>query len=411
MGHMSGVRVGNVRLRAARDEIGLSSQTEFVAALNDAANKLGLSLSITTRTVRRWDSDTPPWPHSPHIQTLEKLFQRPITELGFAPRSSSASAPAARSRHRLSRYPELELPQSVIDDYSQMTSCYRRMYRTLPVIQIQPAVEAHSLLGLDILEAVDDDLRGPLAGVVAESCLLAGRIALFDRRTPDSAHQFFLWALDCVQEAGDDALGAAILAHMAFGPATSVETGHEARDRARAAHAFCKRAGDPVVLKAWLNAVDAEVETRLGNHLRALQLIHEAEAVYQPDAPTPEWLDWFTWAHLAGFKGNVLLAAGRSVEAQMTLEKVLHELPVEAYRQRAITYTDLASAAAILQEPERACELLVNALDALRGHWHAATMARIKGAREMLRDWDGTEAVHALDGRLYDWTSTLNALS
>lgn len=60
---------GNVRLRAARESIGLDSQAAFVNALISTANKHGYELSVTARTVRRWESTTPPWPHTPHQST------------------------------------------------------------------------------------------------------------------------------------------------------------------------------------------------------------------------------------------------------------------------------------------------------------------------------------------------------
>lgn len=44
-------------------------------------------------------------------------------------------------------------------------------------------------------------------------------------------------------------------------------------------------------------------------------------------------------------------------------------------------------------------------------NWYATAMARIKAVRNVLREWDGTPAVRNLDERLYDWTSTMNALT
>ena len=414
--NMTAPAEGNVRLRAARESIGLGSQAAFVSALIKTAEKLGYQLSVTARTVRRWESSTPPWPHSPHVKALEELFGRPITELGFAPRKSSQAdaQPNPRvARTSAGRAVHHELPDSVVTDYATLTACLRSLYWTLPVSHLQQSVNDHSQLGLDILDAVSGEARTRLARSVAESCLLAGRIALFDRRTPDDAHTNFVWALECAQEGFDDALGAAILAHMAFAPAFSDDPARadEARDRVRAARAFTKRAGNPGTLTAWLDAVDAEVETRLGNTRRALQLIQHAEEIYDEHSPSPEWLDWFSPALLAGFKGNTLLAAGRSQEARVTLERVLSTLPPTANKQRAITYADLAAAAAVLKDPDRACYLLVCALDEISVNWYATAMARIKAVRNVLREWDGTTAVRDLDERLYDWTSTINALA
>lgn len=408
---------GNVRLRAARESIGLGSQTAFVKALNATAEKLGYQLTVTTRTVSRWESTDPPWPHSPHIKALEELFGRPLTELGFTPRKTTNPDNPVKARRPLrlnaSRRIHHDLPDSVADDYAQLTACYRRLYGVLPVNPLQHAANNHSQLGLDILDAVSPTTRTALADSVAEACLISGRIALFDRHDPEEAHTHFIWALECAQEATNDALGAAVLGHMALGPAASDDPNRadEARDHVRAARAFAKRAETPVVLGAWIDAVDAEVETRLGNTTRALQLIRRAEETFDPTAPTPDWLDWFSPAQLNGFKGNALLAAGHSNEARLTLERVLTELPATAHKQRAITYADLGAAAAVLKEPEKACYMLVCALDELALTWYATAMARIKAVRTELRPWEGTPAVRSLDERLYDWTSTINALT
>src|SRR5690349_21435023 len=75
----------NTRLRSARQALGLRSQQQLADAVTRAGHNIGLRINITARTVRRWESDAPPWPHPDHQAALEALFQRPITELGFTP--------------------------------------------------------------------------------------------------------------------------------------------------------------------------------------------------------------------------------------------------------------------------------------------------------------------------------------
>ena len=72
-------------LRSARQALGLRSQQQLADAVTRAGNSIGLRISITARTVRRWESDAPPWPHPDHQAAVEALFQRPIAELGFTP--------------------------------------------------------------------------------------------------------------------------------------------------------------------------------------------------------------------------------------------------------------------------------------------------------------------------------------
>jgi beta-glucanase (GH16 family) len=90
---MSNSGLGNIRLRNARQGLGLRSQRAFAEAVADAGRRMGLRLSVTERTVRRWESDSPPWPQPPHQGALESLLRRPLTDLGFTPRTKGADAP------------------------------------------------------------------------------------------------------------------------------------------------------------------------------------------------------------------------------------------------------------------------------------------------------------------------------
>src|SRR5215471_9406058 len=57
---MGSQEAGNTRLRSARQALGLRSQQQLADAVTRAGNSIGLRISITARTVRRWESDTPP---------------------------------------------------------------------------------------------------------------------------------------------------------------------------------------------------------------------------------------------------------------------------------------------------------------------------------------------------------------
>lgn len=165
---------------------------------------------------------------------------------------------------------------------------------------------------------------------------------------------------------------------------------------------------------AWLDAVEAEVETRFGDTRRALALIHHAEKIYDEhdgdSHPSPEWFDWFSPVRLAGFKGNTLILAGRGREARETLEQVLSDLPAKDAKQRSIYLADAAAAAVLEKEPEQACRYLEDALDLLGRSWYATALERIKAVRQTLMQWDSLPSVRGLDERLYDWHTTVNSL-
>lgn len=403
----------------------MRSQAALAQAVTETARSIGLRISVTPRTVRRWESASPPWPHPEHAAALEALFQRSITDLGFVapwqdnqpdtPKDLRANKPRQHGTRPLRRV-GATLPVGVAADYAAITVAYRHLYWTLPAGDLLPLVAGHAGLGASLLSTIDDSGRKGLATALSEVSLLAGRLEFFDLQQPEAAQPHFVLALQAAYEADDSLLGAAVLAHMAFDPAFSGDRSRaeEARDRIRAAHAFARRANAPAAITAWLNAVEAEVETRLDNTREALRLIDQAETLmaHQQDATQlPGWFDWFSLTRLQGFKGNTLVAADRPHQAQAVLTQVLADLPDNAAKQRSITLADLAAAAVADKDPERACELLTDAIEGVSRQWYATAMDRIKAVRESLREYESLPAVRNLDAKLYDWHTTVNSFS
>lgn len=401
----------------------MRSQAALAEAVTEAARSIGLRISVTPRTVRRWESATPPWPHPEHAAALEALFQRPVTDLGFvAPwQDDQPDAPktlrAAKSQQygaRPLRTVGPTLPVAVASDFATITVAYRHLYWTIPAADLLPLVAGHAGVGASLLSTIDDSVREGLATALSEASLLAGRLAFFDLQQPETAQPHFVLALEAAYQANDYLLGAAVLAHMAFAPAFSGDRtrAQEARDRIRAALAFAHRGNAPAAIIAWLNAVEAEVETRFDNTGDALRLIDQAEtllAKQAQDSELPAWFDWFSHTRLQGFKGNTLIAAGRPHQAQTVLTQVLAELPNNAAKQRSITLADLAAAAVADKDPDRACQLLTEAIEGISRQWYATAMDRIKVVRESLREYESLPAVRNLDAKLYDWHTTVNS--
>ncbi|WP_218002410.1 tetratricopeptide repeat protein [Nocardia brevicatena] len=297
-----------------------------------------------------------------------------------------------------------------------ITVSHRHLYWSLPAASLHRPVAEHVQLGMFLLSQAPAK-SAVLGRAVSESSLLAGRLEFFDLQKPELSQPIFVTALQAAHEADDLLLGAAALAHMAFAPAFSGDSSRaeEARERLRAARTFARRGDAGAEMMAWLDAVEAEVETRVGDIRRALDLLHHAEETYREhdaDAhPSPPWLDWFSPTRLAGFKGHTLMAAGRSREAQETLEQALAALPDEAVKQRSVFLADLAGTAAHAGNPEQACRYLEEALDQLGRTWYATGMDRIKAVRQTLRQWDSLPIVRSLDDRLYNWHTTVGSLT
>lgn len=414
---------GNVRLRAAREAQGLTSQQDFVAAVIDAARTLGLGeLSLSTRTARRWESATPPRPHSHHAQALEKLFGCTLHELGFSPRRPAttgavttaapspppppAASPAEPARPRPLRD---TLDDQAVDDYATLTATYRRLYTELPASTLAGAVAENATIGARLLPAATHVQHSRLASAVCDAWLLTARIQLFDSADPTTARASLQQALESARLAGDDARGAAVLAHLALAAASDPGAATLARNNIRMARTFASRAGDPPLLTAWIDAAEADIELGLGDPTRAATLISRAESQHKrlTDSDRLEWLDWLPAHRVTAIKADVLLALGRTSDAVTVLQSSAREAPNA--RQRAIAFTDLASVAAAQGDITTACALLNEALDALDGRWYDVVGHRIEQTRAQLDPWNGEPALDALDQRLYTWTPALEA--
>jgi hypothetical protein len=277
---------------------------------------------------------------------------------------------------------------------------------------LHPPVLAHATLGCALLPETAGQTRTAVAAALAETFMLAGRIEFFDLREPERAAQTLLRALQAAAEADAPLLGSAILAHTAFIPGWDGRR-DEAVERMTAARTYARRGPASAELLAWLDAVEAECETRCGNSRTALHLIGHAEDVLASgsDYASPEWLDWFSPARLAAFKGNTQLTAGHLPQARETLLGVLDALNSGEEKQTTVILGDLAAVEAAANDPEAACRYALRALDQLERTWYAMGMDRVREVRRALVPHQHKRCVRELDDRLYGWSTTVSALA
>ncbi|MFJ7059977.1 transcriptional regulator [Streptomyces microflavus] len=417
---------GNTRLKAARMAAGYNSQQALADAITKAAPKLGIrGLAVGVRQIRRWESATPPWPQPDVHRVLTHLLGQSMEDLGFTPpwgvEGRQPETTASHSSHR--RLPRARLasvpaqsttatqPATVGKDFEAVTRSHRHLYWSVAPATLHPAVMEHARLGCALLPETANPTRRLLAAALAESYLLAGRIEFFDLRQPDQASDTLLRALQAAGEADDSLLGSAVLAHMAFIPGWAGDR-DAAVERMVAARTYARREDASAELWAWLDAVEAECETRCGNSRTALQLISHAEDTLAAGSehPTPVWMDWFSPVRLAAFKGNTQLKAGHFPQARETLGQVLNDLPPTSDKQRTVILGDLAAVEAADNRPEEACRYATQALDQLAVTWYATGMDRVREVRRTLTPWQNEQCVRDLDDRLYDWGTTVSAL-
>ncbi|MFJ8141126.1 transcriptional regulator [Streptomyces sp. NPDC096013] len=402
---------GNTQLKAAMIAAGFRSQQAFADALG-----------VGVRQVRRWVSADPPWPHRDQAQALTRELGQDLESLGFTPpnavqadRGRRSVLPAAGAVVGLAAVPTQVVtlqPATVAADFQAVTRSHRRLYWSVAPATLHPAVQAHGSLGCALLTETAGQTRRTVACALAESYLLAARLEFFDMRAADRAASTLLLALQAAGEADDPLLGSAILAHTAFIPAWAGDR-ESAVERMVAARTYARRGPASAELLAWLDAVEAECETRCDNPRTALHLIGHAEDIvaHGGEHPSPEWLDWFSPVRLAAFKGNVQLRAVHLPQARTTLLGVLDALDPSEEKQATVILGDLASVAAAAGDPEAACGYAVRALDQLERNWYAMGMDRIREVRRALVPHQHERCVRDLDDRLYGWSTTVSALS
>lgn len=418
---------GNTRLKAARQHAGYASQQALADAMTAAAPSLGLGrMQISARQIRRWESASPPWPRADHQRLLVHLLQLPVEDLGFTPPWETADAPtptrpsnptpAAPNQATGATLPlptakAAVQPPTVGADFSAINGALRRLYFSVQPAQLHPAVVEHTKLGRQLLAETTGVPRTILATALAESLLLVGRIEFFDLRQPDDADASYVRALQAAGEADNPLLGAAILAHAAFIPGWDNRR-DEAAERMRAARTYARRGSAPAEFTAWLDAVEAECETRCGHPREALRLINHAEHTLTESTgqPAPDWFNWFSPVSLAAFKGNTQLKAGQPAQAKATLLNVLEAIGDTNAKQRTVILGDLAAVEVAQKNPKAACAYAEQALDQLAITWYATGMDRVNEVRRALQPWAETEHVRHLDDRLYGWQTTLSAL-
>jgi len=418
---------GNVLLRAARQERGLTSQRDFVDAVVATARTAGLGeLALSTRTVRRWESTNPGWPRHHHAQALEALFGTHVENLGFNRRATTAggrrddpgshhlavSAGTLSPTESTPPPPRLNSPleESVLEDYHALTAHYRHLYGPLAGSTLAAAITQHATLGSRLLTSPSTQYHRALAGDVCDAWLLSARIRLFDTNDLPAARLHLHHALEAAQTAQDDARAAAVLAHTAlasaFGPPQTA--GPSLQELIRIARTFAARCSteDASLLHAWIDVAEADIVVRAGDPSAAATLVAHAEHLCKHPAG-PDWLDWMHPHLLATAKADVLLSLGRDAEAVSVLQRIVRESA--SAKHRALASADLAAIAAAQQNPESACAHLHAALDTLDGAWHESVDARIRQARNQLEPWSDNPAVAGLDQRLYTWTTALEA--
>ncbi|WP_091201912.1 helix-turn-helix domain-containing protein [Micromonospora narathiwatensis] len=199
-----------------------------------------------------------------------------------------------------------------------------------------------------------------LLSAAAELAQLAGWQA-YDTAEHGIAQRYLTLALDFAHAAGDDGLGAEILAAMSH---QATYLGHTATglDLARAAGQTARRAGVPV-LTAEAHVMEAHALAKANDERACAAALHQAEqALDRADRSTdPQWLSYFDEAYLSAKFGHCFHALGRNTHAERFAARSLR-MDNRYVRGKAFNLTLLASVHAQQGEPDRACTIGAEAL-------------------------------------------------
>jgi transcriptional regulator with XRE-family HTH domain len=372
---------------------------------------------LTANTVRRWETGER-WPEPRYRKHLVTVLGKPASELGLLTPEELSTCPDAAMIEELRRLfsmlgadgidrasvlrgliglgampflapllslePEAARQSRAADpnSYAAIARCHQRLYWTTPARALYEAAYAHTQLGVEILRGADATQRAPIAGAVAESALLTARLAFFDLGQAAVADRCFDVALAATREAGDHALAAAVLGHMAFAPAFSHRP-DQARSLLAAALQHTWHGVSPLV-RSWLHCVASEVEARAGDWAASRHQIDLATTAIDSDDPTPAWLDFYDAGRLHSFAGYAALASNDKAAAADHLTKALEALEPDRAKQRSVVLADLAAAHG--DDGDQAADYLNQALAAVQSDWYSTGLDRIRTVRSAMAD-------------------------
>lgn len=278
--------------------------------------------------------------------------------------------------------------------YVQITACHRQLYWSGRGPLLLDAANSHTQLGLDLMGRARGRDRTVVGIALAESALLAGRLALFDMSWLPVATTWLEVALTTAYEIEDHALVVATLGHLAFAHAFASNSG-AARSTLSGARARIRRGGVCAGVRSWLHCVESEVEARAGAGAACQRQVELAQRTLALDESAPPWFDFFNEARLNCFAGSAALTVGDTDRAARHLSRALEGLEVAATKQRGVILADLA--ASHLPDRDQAAQHLHEALDALQSHPYATGFARVRTVRSKL---NGSASTHDLDERI-----------
>ena len=292
----------------------------------------------------------------------------------------------------------------VADAFSRIVEAQRSWYWTSPAADLFQSACASAHLGVRLIRSARyERTRARLASSLAESAMFAGRLAFFDLHRAPMAQRCYDVALTATREAGEDALAAAILGHMAFLPGFKGDAAR-ALELVEAAEQRCWYGTSPMV-RSWLHCVAAECVARSSKPEGYRRRVALAEESLSTNESAPTWFDFYDESRLDGFAGYCAMVAGDGGHVAIDrLHKAIAGLSPRAVKQLPVLLADLATAHGGAGE---AGSLLDRALDILAHDWYATGYQRVGEVIPTLADGAEKSRIH----ERYRWLGLVAAPS
>jgi transcriptional regulator with XRE-family HTH domain len=261
---------------------------------------------------------------------------------------------------------------------------------------------------IDLLEeTLLPSVRIRLCCIASGIAQLAGHL-LFDMGNSAQARTFHHLAVIAAQEGGHQALEAVAWGRMSF-TWTYSQHATEALSCIQEARRLAARSVNSVV-RAYLAAVEAEIQATLAQRAVCLEALDAAEEVEDRQYPKEEvyWLH-FDRSRLAGYQGICFRrlyhpddARTQSFlnKAQQALTDALSLLELTRIQRRPTFLIDLASTYAQQGDVDGAYEHATQSLSILAQTKSQTTVKRLLTLRQELEPWKDTQSVKNLDQQI-----------
>ncbi|MFI1997016.1 helix-turn-helix domain-containing protein [Actinoplanes sp. NPDC020271] len=281
-----------------------------------------------------------------------------------------------------------------VETVRRMTSTYRALDNQFGGGHIRDSLMR--FLDGDVTELVNgryDAATGrALLSAVAETTQLAGW-ASYDAGMHGLAQRYLVQALRLAAAAGDQALGAEILAAMSH-QAAYLRASSEAVDLARAAGRAASTAGIAAI-QAESAVLEAQGYAVGGDEAACATALNRAEAIFDTAdrSSEPQWIGYFDESYLAAKFGHCFTALGRGDIARRFAARSLDMDGRQYARGRQFNLVLLAVAQVQAGEPEEAARVGVEALDAYEGLYSSRSRDYLADLADRLSKHVGLPAV------------------